>query len=66
MYHQWYTTEYALTGYVLPLLNALLLIHQSGSQIACAIGFTFNGLVTHVSKLAKRHEIDLQSIKDNG
>jgi hypothetical protein len=44
-----YTRVCILTGYVLPLLNALLLIHQSVDPKR-AIGFTFNGLVTHVSK----------------
>jgi len=40
-----------LTGYVLPLLNALIADSpKCGSQIECAIGFTFNGLLTHFSK----------------
>jgi hypothetical protein len=53
VYHHWYTpANVILTGYVFPLLNAFKADSpKCGSQIECAIGLTFNGFVTHFSKL---------------
>ena len=57
-----------LTGYVYPLrVNAFKADSpKCGSQIACAIGFVFNGFDTHCSKLpcqATWNKISCMSIR---